>query len=379
MLIKDDYDIFARHLDRNDLKLIIMCSLALMTFGLAGVGTIFLMRLFSYLAAGRDPSSTHGISLIESSRLGGLSIMLIVGFYALGMILLTDYTPGIVRSSQELALWSAIFLCASLGLIEDFKADFLSPLLRLFSKFLVFGLLLGFWPALIPDEVGVTGIDQLLEVPLIAWVSATVFCVGFINAFNMSDGANGLIPGIASAAFAIFFLEYGRPIEGLLFFACSMFLIFNVISGWFFLGDMGSYGLGAAIAVYGLSGVATGHFSASFMAALLAYPCLDFITSIFRRVAAGRSPFTADNDHLHNRLHWQLKKQFRSRVVANSLTALLISGSSAGIVLFAYIFSWRPAFSDDWIFLFALQIVLYATVFRLAARGRPTSQFSEAV
>ena len=378
MLTKDFYAVFSRHLDKNDLKLIIMCSIALWTFGLAGVGTILLMRLFSYLAAGRDLASTHGISAVESSRLGGLAIMLIVAFYALGAMLLTDYTPGVVRSNQELALWSALFFCAILGLIEDFKADFLSPLLRLLSKFLVFGLLLWFWPSFIPESVGLPVLDQLLAVPMIAWASATVFFVGFINAFNMSDGANGLVPGIATVAFTVFFIEYGRPIEGLLFFACSMFLIFNVISGWFFLGDMGSYGLGAAIAAYGLNGVAMGDFSASFMAALLAYPCLDFVSSIIRRLAAKRSPFSADNDHLHNRLHWQLQKHVRSRVVANSLTGLLISGSSSGIVLFGYITAWRPAISDDWIFLFALQVVLYGVVFRLAGRARPTTQFSEA-
>ena len=40
-----------------------------------------------------------------------------------------------------------------------------------------------------------------------------------------------------------------------------MFLIFNVISGWFFLGDTGSYGLGAIILGYGLNGVAAENFS----------------------------------------------------------------------------------------------------------------------
>ena len=59
----------------------------------------------------------------------------------------------------------------------------------------------------------------------------------------MADGANGLIPGVATIAFGLLFLEYGRPAEGVLFFVCLMFLIFNVVSGWFFLGDMGSYGL----------------------------------------------------------------------------------------------------------------------------------------
>ena len=260
MLTKDNDTVFSQQLDKNDLKLIIMCLIALWAFGLMGVGAILLMRLLSYLAAGRDQASSHGISVIESSRLGGLAITLLLVSHALGMVLLTDYTPGVVRSNLDLALWVAVFFCACLGLCEDIKADFLSPALRLLCKFVVFGLLLLAWPTLIPENVGIEVINQLLEVPAIAWASATIFCVGFINAFNMSDGANGLVPGIATATFTVFFIEYGRPIEGLLFFTCFMFLVFNITSGWFFLGDMGSYGLGAVIALYGLNGVADGFF-----------------------------------------------------------------------------------------------------------------------
>ena len=42
----------------------------------------------------------------------------------------------------------------------------------------------------------------------------------------MEDGANELVPGIAAITFGILFLEYGRPIEGALFFVCLIFLIF---------------------------------------------------------------------------------------------------------------------------------------------------------
>jgi len=91
MLTKDNDSTFSRPLDKNDLKLIIMCLIALWAFGLMGVGAILLMRLLSYLAAGRDQASSHGISVIESSRLGGLAITLLLGSHALGMVLLTDY------------------------------------------------------------------------------------------------------------------------------------------------------------------------------------------------------------------------------------------------------------------------------------------------
>ena len=69
------------------------------------------------------------------------------------------------------------------------------------------------------------------------------------------------MPDIASVVCTILVIEYGRSADGILMFICTVFLIFNVISGWFFLGDTGSYGLGAIILGYGLNGVAAENFS----------------------------------------------------------------------------------------------------------------------
>ena len=365
------------YLNKADLKLVIMSLLGFLFYGLAGLGVILLMKLLSYVAIGLDLASSHGISLTDSSRLGGLAIAIVVGCYLFGILMLTAYVPGAMRSNQEFYLWLAIAACALLGLAEDLKADFLTPILRLICKFLVFGSLLFFWPTLVPDKVGIPGLDQALQVPIVAWSVITIFCVGFINAFNMADGANGLVPGIAAAAFAVFFIEYGRPTEGFFLFACLMFLIFNVVSGWFFLGDMGSYGIGAVIVAYSLTGVVAGDFSIWFMASLLAYPCLDFLVSIIRRLKAGRSPFSADNDHLHNRLHRQLKRVIKSRVLSNSLTGLIISASSAGLTLFAYMDSWWLTNSPEWIILFMGEIMLYSIAFKLTTDASSATQFTQ--
>jgi UDP-N-acetylmuramyl pentapeptide phosphotransferase/UDP-N-acetylglucosamine-1-phosphate transferase len=246
-----------------------------------------------------------------------------------------------------------------LGGAEDIKADLLSPYFRLVVKLLVFGFFLWTTPNVVPSSIGMPGIDYLFSVPLIAWGLCTAFCVGFINAFNMADGANGLIPGVATIAFGLLFLEYGRPTEGVLFFICLMFLIFNVVSGWFFLGDMGSYGLGAALVCYGLLGVAEGDFSAGFMACLLSYPCVDFVVSIFRRARKGLSPLRADNGHLHNRLYTFYAQMFTSRTTPNSLTGLTLSGASSGVCLMVYALGWIPIQSNAWFGVFGLQFAVY--------------------
>ncbi len=366
-------------MSKANVKLTLMLIIGFLTYGLAGVGAIFLMSTLSYFAIGRDSAASHGISQVDSSRLGGLAIAIVVACYLIGMLILTPYVPGAMRSDQEFYLWSSVLACAFLGLAEDLKADFLTPVLRLACKFVVFGALLWFWPNFIPSNLGIPGVDKLIELPVIGWFVVTVFCVGFINAFNMADGANGLVPGICVAAFTVFFLEYGRPTEGLFLFACLMFLIFNLISGWFFLGDMGSYGIGAIILAYGLNGVANGDFSAAFMAALLAYPCIDFLVSIVRRVRDGRSPFSADNDHLHNRLHRLIRGSVKSKVLANSLTGLTISGSTAGLTVWAYNFEWWSLNSNGWAILFLIEVILYWKAYSLTGKFKGITQFSEAV
>lgn len=345
--------------EKTNHKLIVMAVLAFLTFGVTGLGAITLMYALSTMKAGRDSAASHGISSINSSRLGGVAIVITFLLFLIGMVMLSPYTPGVARDTTFLHLWSTVFVCVMLGAAEDFKADLLTPYFRLVVKLLAFGIFLWTTPGVVPDAIGVPLLDKLFASPVLAWGICTLFCVGFINAFNMADGANGLVPGIATAAFGILFLEYGRPAEGVLFFVCLMFLIFNVISGWFFLGDTGSYGLGAALVCYGLMGVANGDFSAGFMASLLAYPCVDFLVSIGRRTHEGKSPLQPDNGHLHNRLHKFYAPKFKSRVIPNSLTGLTISGGSSGVCLVIYLSGWLPIESGAWFVVFAVQAAAY--------------------
>lgn len=342
-------------------RLITPAILATLMFGITGLGYIVLMWLFANFTLGKDSSASHGISHTDSSRLGGLVIGIVFISYIAGLMFFSPYTPGFIRSSDFAYIWIAVFICCMLGLAEDFKSDFLSAKLRLAAKFFIFGLLLYLVPQLIPESLGVPGLDRLLSNDFIAWCLTTVFCVGFINAFNMADGANGLVPGIATFALIIFFSIYARPAEGALLFTCSIFMLFNVFTGRFFLGDMGSYGLGAIVVVYGLQGVINNDFSAAMMAALLAYPCLDFLTSIGRRLARGYSPFAADNGHLHNLIYRWLKTRFKSKMVANSVTGVLISCSSSGLVLLGFINNWWPPTSSEWMWIFILQVAIYCS------------------
>jgi UDP-N-acetylmuramyl pentapeptide phosphotransferase/UDP-N-acetylglucosamine-1-phosphate transferase len=368
---------FIAKFDSTSQKLFLMFLLAGISYGATGLGAMLLMTLLSNSQLGKDASSKHGISARESSRLGGLAVAIVLLVYTLGFSLISPYTPGPIRDDAFLYLWCAIFFCGALGFAEDVKPDFLTPTLRLVAKFLVMAALFWLAPKFIPSSVGIAVIDALIALPVIGWALVTVFAVGFINALNMADGANGLVPGIAVASFGVFFMEYGRPMDGALLFAFTVFLIFNVISGWYFLGDAGSYGLGAILLGYGLLGVAEGQFSAGFMAALYCYPCIDFLVSVIRRRRAGRSPFSADNGHLHNRLHQFIRRRVSFPVLANSLTGLAVSGSTAGLVLVVYLLDVLPPSSGLWSLVFVFEVTLYLATLGYLTSIQPKTQYAD--
>ena len=147
----------------------------------------------------------------------------------------------------------------------------------------------------------------------------------------MADGASGMVPGIVLFALGILFLEYGGPIEGAPFFVCLIFLIFNVLSGWFFLGDAGSYGLGAMLVCYGLMGVSNGDVSVGFVASIMTYLVIDFLTSIICGARRGISPLLPNNGRLQSRLHRFCGPKLKSRVIPNPLTGLTIGVFSSSM------------------------------------------------
>ena len=137
------------------------------------------------------------------------------------------------------------------------------------------------------------------------------------------------------------------------------------------LGDAGAYGLGAALVLSGLFLFSEGVFSASFLAVLLAYPCIDILVSLVRRSAKGRSIFLPDDNHLHNRLNYHFRHWFSSRTLANSITGAVIVSLTSGVALIGYLSDWWPVDEDYWILIFTVQILVYWIAFFLTGQERP--------
>ena len=349
-------------------KLLLMLIVAFMVWGVVGLFLIGLMQFVSMQGWAKDSVHKHGIAEIQASRLGG-AVCILGGFLVVITLKLNgaDQSGGSGPFGIRRFVVVAIMGSMALGLVEDIRNDSLSPRIRLGILAILFGFILWQWPALVPSSIGAPILDSLLSIPALAFLLCLVFCVGFLNAINMADGANGLVPSILLAAYIIFYKEYGGV--GLLSAVTilSAFWIFNVVSGRLFLGDAGAYAFGASLLVSSLTSYANGIMSLSFLAALLCYPCLDFLFSILRRLVNGRPIMKPDNDHLHNRIHFQYRKFIKSKNMANSAAGLTVAGASSGLVLWGYLAAWWPINSGQWIVIFAAQSVAYGLAYYLTS------------
>jgi UDP-N-acetylmuramyl pentapeptide phosphotransferase/UDP-N-acetylglucosamine-1-phosphate transferase len=373
------------------MKTAALVIVVILLFGLVGLGYLCLMYLFSSWNSGRNARGVHEIKAPGASRLGGLVGALIFMSCYLSLVFFAPNTPGMalfsnlgfwnyigidpLSTAQTMGpmdifyQWSVVFICALLGLRKDFEPDYLSPKLRLAVSALLFGGLLYLVPNLIPRSLSVPVLDPLLQIDSLAWAMMLAWCLFFVQGFKRIDKANGLVPGIATFAMTVFFIIYGHPAEAALLLSCAMFLLFNITFGRLFYGDMGGFALGAIFVTYALEGLALGHFSAAFMLALFAYPCIDFLASIQRRIVNKRSLFAADNGCLHNLIYSWLKTFRGPTLLANSLTGLLISCGSSGLALIGFLLQWWPLTSGEWIWLFGLQLFLYWLVWIVLTRA----------
>jgi UDP-GlcNAc:undecaprenyl-phosphate GlcNAc-1-phosphate transferase len=345
-------------------KLAILALLATTGFGLSGLIMILIMQLMTMQSYAADSADKHGISEVQSSRLGGVAVAIGV-LVSMGFLLINGF-----RGSSTFAppgifwpLWFGTFGCFVLGLLEDLRNNSLCPRSRLASQSLLLLIVFISSPGLVPSSIGLWGIDWLLGFSWLALLVTLFFSVGFINAVNTVDGANGLVSGIFAITCFIFLSETNNIALQSGFYGASLFLLFNVISGRLFLGDAGSYGIGAAMLLSGLVALNMGIVSLPFLAALYFYPCVDFSVSLLRRWHSGASLTAPDNDHLHNRINTFFKGIFRSKNMANSATGLSIALGSSGLVLFIYLADYIVLTSNLWLWVFAFQSALYGLIF----------------
>jgi UDP-GlcNAc:undecaprenyl-phosphate GlcNAc-1-phosphate transferase len=346
--------------DRELAKLFVMLLLAALMFGITGLMGMLVMQWVTRQRYAKDEAAKHGISQVNASRLGGVVVIGLGLCFLLSRFLMGYEFNDVGPLGIQMWGWVAFLSTSLLGLIEDIDNDILSPTLRLMLLMLFFGITFVMWPEIIPNNLGYQALDSIMSQPFIGWAIAVIFCVGFINAINMADGANGLVPGIVFISSVIFNSVIGALVWEVLSIVSGVFLLFNVISGRLFLGDAGAYGLGSILVLAGFYAVNTNRVSVEFAAVMMCYPCVEVVMSMIRRRVAGRSMFKPDNHHLHNYIHEQLKTKTRSRVAANSLTGLIIACASTGVAFIGFSWGYLEATSRQWGWVFVAQVLVYS-------------------
>jgi UDP-GlcNAc:undecaprenyl-phosphate GlcNAc-1-phosphate transferase len=171
----------------------------------------------------------------------------------------------------------------------------------------------------------------LFAIPITLLAVATA-----INAFNMTDGIDGLVGVLGMVTFSSLcvLFYWGDNIElfvisAIFVSALSAFLLFNIgglrrIFGKIFMGDAGSMMIGLTVIWLLVLGTQNGEPCFRPVTALwvIAIPLMDMFSVMHRRIKKGKSPLSADRDHLH---HIFMRFGFTSKV------ALIIIGIASTV------------------------------------------------
>lgn len=282
---------------------------------LMAAGTVVVMAIAAWLMIWLLQPVAHRFGLLDHPKgrkdhaeptpvTGGLGI-------ALAMLAVFALAPAIPLTTGKLAYILGGGLLLVVGMLDD-RYD-----LRWWWRILAqvaAALLMVYLGGVRIEQLGpVFGLSDLslgyLSVPF------TVFAtVGLINAINMIDGVDGLSGTLIGAALLMLAAAaWYAGNEGVAFVAVAMlgatlgFLLHNFpLPGRprarVFLGNAGSAFMGFSIAwiVFRLTQNAGHPVNPVLALWLIPIPVLDCLVLIVRRMRHGRSPFSADRNHIHH-------------------------------------------------------------------------------
>lgn len=318
-----------------------------------------LIFIIPFIKYGKEINKGHGIELEKNSRLGGLIIFI--------TLIIAYYTTNNFKLGSQLFESFNFFLIvlvaiSLLGLVDDLFGK-LGHLIRLYFNIFAIFILLYTNQVFLFEKTNLNIVNLLLEYKLITYLITIFIIVGFINASNISDGANGILSGIATIIFLIFYFETGNLVYITIFEIILFFFLYNLIIGKVYLGDAGSYLLGFLISTNSLYLYNEKIIPAGLLACILCYPSIEVLMTIIRRLLKLKNPLLPDNFHLHNLIHDKFKSNKYTLTYSNSMTGVIILFLFAfpGIVI--YLFLSQELYYLFWP-LFCIQFLLYIIIYR---------------
>ena len=276
--------------------LLIISSIALSTLFI-----IFFQKIFvkKNIVDKINDRSSHSV---KATRSGGIAI-----FSTIFVISTYNYFNSVEIFDYSLIV--PISLMLIVGLYDDiYKLDF-----KLKFIFQIIAAKIIIDNGLIIDNLhGVFGIYELNRI--IAQLITVFFIVAIINSINFIDGIDGLAISVVSL-FIICFEFFSKSDTS--FILLSLIIVCSILPMFYFnyrnnrkvfLGDSGSLFLGILVSTYVIHILSQEYVIKEkydihkiiFILSVLFYPIFDIIIIIFKRIIEGKSPFEADNNHLHH-------------------------------------------------------------------------------
>jgi UDP-N-acetylmuramyl pentapeptide phosphotransferase/UDP-N-acetylglucosamine-1-phosphate transferase len=301
----------------------------------------------------KKPQSFHRENIL---RIGGLSLYII--FVIIFFLMPKSYYDLFFLSSA----------CFFIGLIDDIKLSN-SPKIRLMLLLFSINLIIFIFKIETP-KFYILNLDVLLSKSIFLNIFLLSICfLIVVNGSNFIDGYNGLLIGQFFIILVIinfinyYYFNYELLFLGVAFLALSISLLFfNFPKAKLFLGDSGSYLIGAILSYLLIKTSASTKFSIPpfFFACIVYYIFFEVVFSFFRKlVLEKKNPFYPDSKHLHMLL-FKLFKKKNILIKANYKTGLCVN-------LF-YLISLLPLifFYKNFIFLkiyFFLLLVFYLILY----------------
>lgn len=294
-------------------------------------------------------------------RLGGIAMFLgiLVGF---GIASQLPYFRLVFANPEPiLAILGASFLIVLIGVADDiWDLDWTT---KLAGQMIAAGLIA--WKGVQVVSLPIGGLT--VGSPWMSLIITVLAIVLVTNALNFIDGLDGLVAGVALIANGVFFLysyllvqrtsptdyfNLASLIAVVLVGACAGFLPINWRPARMFMGDGGALLVGMLMATSAIA--VTGQIDPAQLAAkellpafipiilpfaILVVPLMDFGLAVFRRLRAGKSPFSADRKHLHHRLLDMGHSHLHAVLIFYAWTAVVAFGC---LLMFVIDVLWVP-------------------------------------
>lgn len=259
-----------------------------------------------------------------------------IAFFSGFLIASAVCTPALADSPFQF-MTAAFFVIFMVGMKDDIVG--LSPVKKLIGQLVASFAVIYLSNIQITSMYGFLGINALPPHFSLLLTYFTFLVV--INAFNLIDGVDGLAGSIGmlvSGTLATYFLYTGELLYAVMGFAMAgglaAFLIYNISPARIFMGDTGSLLVGLVNSILivkfiEVAGNPAGKLPVESVPAvaigILILPLFDTMRVFAIRMMHGRSPFSADRNHIHHYLLELNLSHKQTTLVSVTVNALFIA------------------------------------------------------